>query len=279
MDKWVLAAFLYVAILIGGFTVYEDLRENDKQVAAAEMHQSSESHSEKNEDQHGHESSSHEENSSEVHTYVQAEKGDIKIFLKDKSGNPVHDLEVNHEKLLHFIVVDEQLQKYYHLHPEQTGNGQFRIKTSLPDGFYQAFIDIKPKNKSYHVTPVPFVVGNPSISDQNEGLTPDSELTQQVDGETVTLSMSSFHTNEPVTLSFGLDQSGLRPYLGALGHVVILDDAAQQYLHVHPTDEKKPVFETRFQKPGIYKVWAEFNQNGKVRAFPFVVEIKGEKLQ
>jgi hypothetical protein len=277
MDKWVIAALLYVAVVIGGFTVYDELFADNNQVVAEEKHQSNENHGAKNESSHEHGSDSQHENGSEVNAFVQTDNDEIKIFLKDKAGNPVNELEVNHEKLLHLIIVDEHLQKYYHLHPEQTGKGEFRIGNVLPEGFYKAFIDIKPKHLAYHVAPVPFTVGHPSNSTHNEGLKPDNTLAQHIDGETVTLTMSSFKTNEPVTLTFDLDKTKLTPYLGAMGHVVILDEHAQQYLHVHPANDEEPVFETQFQQPGIYKIWAEFKQNGKVRAFPFVVEIKGEK--
>ncbi|NGQ96732.1 hypothetical protein G3578_16325 [Brevibacillus sp. SYP-B805] len=277
MDKWVMAAMLYVAVLIGGFTVYDQFWADGKQTAAAEMDHNEEPHADMNgSSSHEHGSDSQHEGSSEVSAFVQADKDELKIFLKDKAGNPVDELAVNHEKLLHLIIVDETLQKYYHLHPEQTGKGEFHIANPLPAGFYKAFIDIKPKNLAYHAAPVPFVVGHPSAAANHQPLQPDTALIQQVDGETVTLHMSSFQTNQPVTLSFDLDQTNLTPYLGAMGHVVILDEYAQNYLHVHPANDHEPVFETQFNQPGIYKIWAEFQQNGKVRAFPFVVEIKGE---
>jgi hypothetical protein len=173
--------------------------------------------------------------------------------------------------------VDEHLEKYYHLHPEQIGNGEFRIGNKLPEGFYKAFIDIKPKHFAYHVTPVPFIVGNPSglTHTHNDGLKADNNFTQNIDGETVELNLSSAQVNQPVTLTFHLDKTNLTPYLGAMGHVVILDENAQNFLHVHPANDKEPIFETPFNQPGIYKIWAEFKQNGKIRAFPYVVEIKG----
>jgi hypothetical protein len=77
-----------------------------------------------------------------------------------------------------------------------------------------------------------------------------------------------------VTLSFSLDKTKLEPYLGAAGHVVILDEKGEHYLHVHPVKENETVFQTEFDRPGVYKIWAEFKQNGKVRVFPFVVEVK-----
>ncbi|QRG70047.1 hypothetical protein [Brevibacillus choshinensis] len=285
MVKTAVGALLYIAVVIGGFTIYDNYVAEDQLVVAGEMHSEDGNHGVSNEGSHGNGTEEHGEGdhgtgnqghgaaSSDVNTYVQPEQDGIKIFVKDKLGNPVGDLEVNHEKLLHFIVVDEHLQKYYHVHPEQIGKGEFKIGNILPDGFYKAFIDIKPKQLAYQVVPVPFVVGNPGESADHGGLVPDSKLIQTVEGETVKLDMSSFQANKPVTLTFELDRSNLTPYLGAMGHVVILDEKAQNFLHVHPSDHDEPVFETQFSKPGLYKIWAEFKQNGKVRAFPFVVEI------
>ena len=48
------------------------------------------------------------------------------------------------------------------------------------------------------------------------------------------------------------------PYLGALGHVVIIDQDVEQFIHVHPVSAHETVFKTQFDKPGLYKLWAEF---------------------
>lgn len=294
MKKWGIAAVLYLALVIGGYSVYAEWFAEEKQPESHGHNQSSSYGASKSQEQrvphgesHGHidygegNNSGHHhgsglahEGSSEVSVFVQSDQDELKIFLKDKSGNPVEDLEVNHEKLLHLIIVDDQLHKYYHIHPEQTGRGEFTIGNNLPDGFYKAFVDIKPKNLAYHAAPVPFIVGNPGMSTHSHGLQPDKTLSKNVEGENAKLTMSSFKANKPVTLTFDLDKTNLTPYLGAMGHVVILDENAQNFLHVHPENDKDTVFETQFEKPGIYKIWAEFRQNGKVRAFPFVVEIK-----
>lgn len=86
--------------------------------------------------------------------------------------------------------------------------------------------------------------------------------------------MNTQKVNEPVTLSFELDQTNLQPYLGAIGHNVILNKEATDYIHVHPANDNEPIFETQFEQAGTYKIWAECKQNGIVRAFPFGVEIK-----
>ncbi|MFJ5717977.1 hypothetical protein [Neobacillus sp. NPDC093127] len=292
MKKWAIAGILYVTVVILGFQAYDKWIAKDKGTAAQtdshgdnmEMggkqeerggHQKNESH--QGEDQgnsHAHKKASGNHDGSEVNTFVQIDNKSIKIFLKDKAGNPIDELEINHEKELHLIIVDEQLQRYYHLHPERTGKGEFTIENNFPDGFYKAFVDIKPKNFAFKVEPVPFVVGNPSAPSHGHELVPDTNYSKTVDGETVTLNVSSFKAGEPVTLAFDLDQKNLTPYLGAMGHVVILDEYGKEFLHVHPSNNSEPIFETSFDKPGIYKIWAEFKQNGTVRAFPFVIEIK-----
>lgn len=45
----------------------------------------------------------------------------VKLYSEDGKGN-VPSLELNHEKLLHFIIVSEDLNKYYNLHPVQKNN-------------------------------------------------------------------------------------------------------------------------------------------------------------
>ncbi|MDQ0272175.1 hypothetical protein [Cytobacillus purgationiresistens] len=64
------------------------------------------------------------------------------------------------------------------------------------------------------------------------------------------------------------------PHLGALGNVVILYEDGGKYIHVHPVADDKTVFETQFDKPDIYKLWAEFKFGEQVNAYPFVIEVK-----
>ncbi|MFT4417081.1 hypothetical protein ACLM5H_24790 [Fredinandcohnia humi] len=305
MRKWAMAGMLYVTAVILGFQGYntwvvdeesttvqamddmgkmggEEMESSKEMDEMGEMdtdHGTEETETvghggEEDEEKHSHDSTSSNHGESQVNAFVSNDKQSIKIALKDKAGNPVDELEVTHEKLLHLVIVDEQLQKYYHVHPENQGNGVFSIENMLPEGYYKAFIDIKPKNLEYNVEPVPFVVGNPNPVTHGHELVPDTTLSRTVEEETVTLSMSSYKANTDVKLTFDLDETNLTPYLGAMGHVVILDEYGKKFLHVHPSNNNETVFETKFDKPGIYKIWAEFKQNGKVRAFPFVIEIQ-----
>lgn len=46
-DKWVIASILYVAVLIGGFTVYDEFIADNKQSVSAKKHEGVENHAEK----------------------------------------------------------------------------------------------------------------------------------------------------------------------------------------------------------------------------------------
>src|SRR5699024_9982742 len=64
------------------------------------------------------------------------------------------------------------------------------------------------------------------------------------------------------------------PYLGALGHVVIVDEDVEHYIHVHPDTDDTTTFNAHFSKPGLYKIWGEFKFGDQVHVYSFVVEVK-----
>ncbi|MFC0270848.1 hypothetical protein ACFFIX_05220 [Metabacillus herbersteinensis] len=282
MKKWVLSALIYLLVVTGGYTIYAQFSNSESVQSPTEENQHGEhqgSVETKDKEKSGHEDEGHQHDEgpsfdNDVNVDVNYQNDVITIRLADQNGNAFNDLEINHEKRLHFILVDEHLNAYYHLHPEEIATGEFQIAKELAGGSYKAFVDIKPKGLSYHVQPIQFTVGEQAGEHQHTSLEADTTLTRTVDGEKVTLEMNTPTVGKPVTLSFKLNESKLETYLGAMGHVVILDELAENFLHVHPLNDKEPIFETQFNKAGIYKIWAEFKQEGQVRVFPFVIEVK-----
>ncbi|WP_421385015.1 hypothetical protein ACOJQI_09670 [Bacillus salacetis] len=275
MKKWIFSAVLYLIIVITAYSIYDQFAEGEN----IERQAHGESHAENTEgENHNHNDGSHEHDGTGewwaniVETEVKVDNENLNITIKDSAGEYVEELEINHEKLLHLIVVTTDLETYKHLHPEQTGPGQFRVKHDLPEGAYKAFIDIKPKEMNYEVQPISFKIAEGSGKPAN--LQESKNLTVEQSGHAVTLQPSSQKVNEEVVLEFDLDGETPEPYLGALGHVVILDEKAEEYIHVHPGEGDKPVFLTEFQKPGLYKVWAEFKFEGEVFTFPYVLKIE-----
>lgn len=207
----------------------------------------------------------------------------IQISVQDQSGTPIEKFDINHEKLLHLILVSKDLSYFAHLHPEYKGKGLFEVKTRFPfGGEYKWFADFIPAGSSAMTKSDWVKVDGQSRTP--EKLDPDGPFTKTVEGKRVTLAVKHLHPNEDVTLTFSFKDAktdkpitNLQPYLGAAGHVVIISEDAEQYLHVHPLDEKSAgpdaKFVTNFPKSGVYKIWGQFQHEQKVFTVPFVVQV------
>ncbi|MFE3976718.1 MULTISPECIES: hypothetical protein [unclassified Peribacillus] len=206
---------------------------------------------------------------------------DIKVNNKD--GKPIKDFEVEHEKLMHLIVVSKDLSYFDHIHPEYKGNGLFTVTPNFPSGGeYKIYADFTPKEGSKTVkSNVVTVAGNKA---KTTPLTEEKELTKVVDGKEVTLKFDHLMTGMDLTMTFTINDAktkqpitNLQPYLGAVGHVVAISGDTETYLHVHPMDEKatgpNAKFMTSFPKSGLYKIWGQFQQNGKVFTVPFTINV------
>lgn len=282
MLTWAISAIVYLGLVIGGYSVSASLDSNNDHTDThdeAKINGNEEKESIKEQthkDNHSKDSghSDHVAHSkSEVVTNVKYEEGLITIDVKDKDQNSPK-LEISHEKIMHLIIVSADLEDYYHLHPEEKGNGVYTLKFDLPENSYKAFVDIKPRNLDYQISPIGLHVGKGQGEHEVNPLKVDTNLTKTINEKTVELTTTELGINKDVTLSFDTKGVTPEPYLGALGHVVILDEKGEKFVHVHPTSEEKTLFETKFDKPGIYKVWGEFKFDGKVGSYPFVIEVK-----
>lgn len=211
------------------------------------------------------------------------EDASMTIQIQDKDGKSINDFDLNHEKKMHLIVVNKDLSSYKHIHPEYKGNGIFTVSTQFPaGGEYKFFADFVPSGKEKSVKSYSLTVQGDSVP--VVAIQPDSKLTKTVDGIEATLAIDHLMAGMELDLTYSFKDAAtqapiknLQPYLGAVGHVVILDANADQYLHVHPTDEKstgpEAKFMTTFPKSGIYKIWGEFQRDGKVVTIPFTVKV------
>lgn len=212
------------------------------------------------------------------------EDTDLTIQITGEDGAPINEFDENHEKLLHLIVVNHDLSFFNHIHPEFLGEGKFKVTTSFPaGGEYKVFADFIPTGGS-SATLSEWM----KVDGDEAGHTPvkaDAKLAKEVDGKAIELALSSKKAGEDVTLTYNIRDAktnkgidNLEQYLGAVGHVVILSEDAEQYLHVHPIDEKatgpEAKFATTFPHSGTYKIWGQFQQNGEVFTVPFVVDIQ-----
>ncbi|MBB6449821.1 hypothetical protein HNR44_001799 [Geomicrobium halophilum] len=173
------------------------------------------------------------------------------------------------------IIVSNDLESFIHLHPKRVENGVYVASKELEGGSYQAFVDIAPKKRNNVVQPNDFQVGEEDQPSPLVSLSASEDRTQGIDGKTATLETEGLSTNGPTTLDFYLHGEDPEPYLGALGHVVILDEDAETFIHVHPTSDNGTNFETHIDHPGLYKVWAEFKyEDDGLITFAFIIQVE-----
>ncbi|MGO0062999.1 hypothetical protein ACTID9_23760 [Brevibacillus fluminis] len=211
-------------------------------------------------------------------------KTSIRLAIKKTDGTPIVNFDQTHEKLLHLIVVSKDLSYFNHIHPELKGNGVFEIANDFPaGGEYRVIADFKPTDgdamsKMEWVR----VDGAPAAP---VPLVPDTSLEKTIDGNQVTLQSSAWEAQKEVTLTFSFQDektkkpiADLEPYLGAIGHVVILSEDGQNYVHAHAEEDQgsgpKARFEAEFPKKGIYKIWGQFQRNHHVFTTSYVVNVQ-----
>ena len=213
----------------------------------------------------------------------------LEIAIADSSNEVVEQFEINHEKLLHLIAVNHDLSQFMHLHPEYDGQGKFHLETTFPvGGSYKLFADFVPAGGE--ATTASDWVEVQGDEAPHQDLIPTEKnsegvMLKNVDGKEVELKPTSLQANQDVSLIFTIRDAAnqtpiqnLQPYLGAIGHVVIISADAEQYLHVHPMNGKstgpEAVFHTIFPESGIYKIWAQFQHEDRVFTADYVLEVK-----
>ena len=61
------------------------------------------------------------------------EPAELFFEVKNSSGEIIKDFDIVHEKLIHLIVVSEDLKEFYHIHPEQQTDGSFKVDFTFPE--------------------------------------------------------------------------------------------------------------------------------------------------
>lgn len=210
----------------------------------------------------------------------------FKLYGADAHEFGPDDLKVAHEKLMHLILLRDDVTGFQHVHPEYK-DGRWTVKTTIANqGLYQMYVDIEPTEESPVTLRVPLTIGGSTQQPQFPSVS--TNMSATVSGIQATLQLASpLKTKEHTNLTFALTQNGkpvtqIDPYLGAFGHVVVLRHSdADDYLHGHPITESKPtdgkvVFESEFPIKGTYTIFAQFSINGQVKTFPITVSVDSE---
>jgi hypothetical protein len=204
--------------------------------------------------------------------------------ITDGAGTAVSDGDLNltHEKKLHFIAYDESLTQFQHVHPEYNGtswtvelnfkvNGNYRLwiqgQTSQGKNDFSLSRRLQIKNGEA-VIPAPTALG---------------DVRSGVSGETfIELSANTLKAGKMAMLDLTINETGskpleLEPYLGAFAHVIAVPLSGDQLLHVHPMEGGEPnvgMLHTEFPAAGDYRLWVQVQNHGEVVTVPLSVRVK-----
>ena len=205
-------------------------------------------------------------------------------FTPQQTGNeqaPV-PLAVVHEKKIHLIIVRKDLSEFHHEHPEFTAEGNYRVPfTFAKGGEYVLFQDYTPDGSGHQLGRQPLTVQGPKYTPVKFG---PSQMQWRQDGYQATLAFDKdLKVGQLLGMKISISKGGqpvadLDNYLGALGHVVIISEDTERYLHVHPNEQvdKGPAigFQTSFEAPGLYRVFLQFNHAGQIHTGNFTINVK-----
>lgn len=225
------------------------------------------------------------------------ETAELRFTIREReSKEVVKAFDIAHERLFHLMIVRKDLGEFAHEHPEQQPDGSFTMKFAFPtEGTYHLFADIAPRGRGSQVlmatvdvkggkkAPAAVVhklaAGAPSpftAEGVRATLTFDAAAPVVRRMNTLTVTLVDEKTGAPVT--------NLQPYLGAMGHMVLVHEDGETYVHSHPSESDPSIgkngvvpFTARFAKPGLYRCWAQFKRDGKIVTTSYVVEVKDSR--
>jgi hypothetical protein len=200
------------------------------------------------------------------------------LRVVDRTGKAVTMFDRDQTKLMHLIVVRNDLSDYQHLHPALSKGGAFTIGLRLHRaGSYRAIADFTTSRRRYALG-VPIHVAGASTQTP---LPPES-MNTSTDGYAVMSMHLEPTAGKETRLQFTISRGGrpataLLPYLGAYGHLVALRSADIAYSHVHPTSENRSKgllsFSAEFPARGAYRLFLQFRTASGVHTAPFTVNV------
>ena len=207
----------------------------------------------------------------------------FKIFGKDGDEWKDSDLKIAHEKKMHFIFVRDDMTGYQHIHPSYA-NGKWAVSTDIKDaGDYNLYVDIDSTEEGAMVLRLPFRVTSETKIKNFPIVNSKMNITNGEYAATLTTD-KSLTVNQEIKLSIALTKNGkaqtdIGTYLGALGHLVILNHKDNtNFIHAHPLTETKPdngiiEFQATFPTKGLYTLFGQFNLDGKIILFPITINV------
>ena len=206
-----------------------------------------------------------------------------------RTGQPVRDFELMHERLIHAFLISADLADFAHEHPSPQPDGSFLLPAKLARRVpYRVVADFFPKGATPQflaktIFPAGAVlVAPPKLT---ADLTP--KLAANLTVELVTEPAQPIAGQETLLFFRLAPHEGVEPYLGAWGHLLAASDDLIDVMHDHPiyVDGVSPAdlraaspervqFNLIFPRERIYRVWVQVKRAGVVNTVAFTIPLK-----
>jgi hypothetical protein len=201
--------------------------------------------------------------------------GTFHFVIEGPKGKPVLDFTQEHEKDLHFILVNRDLTIFHHVHPTRAADGTWSIELpALPAGSYRAVAD-------FHVAHGPRLALGTDLSvpgNYTPTVLAEPANTSTVDGYEIAMHSETRKGGE-VKIALTVRKDGevitdLQPYLGAFGHLVAMRSGDLAYAHVHPNDyvDGTVDFDAELNAEGRYGLFFDFKYGDTVHTATFTFD-------
>ena len=236
----------------------------------------------------------------------------LTFTLRDYQGNPVQDLVLDHNRILHVVIASKDFSVFSHIHVEDSGpitpemlkTAVFPVHYSFPKpGSYLVSADFT--ERGYLFSDQFYLnVGASSTMSAPQGK--NFALQENVGGYDVTLKTSpaTLKAGAPATLDYHIEKNGkplteMDPYLAVPMHISIIREDLMAFLHIHgllpvsfigkllgesihashlllPNKFGPDIEATNFAFPsaGVYHIFGEFSVAGKVVVSQFTVRVE-----
>jgi len=239
---------------------------------------------------------------------VAGSTGELYVQVTDQDGNPIEDLQQNHDRLVHDVLISADWTFFAHLHHEDYYDvtvddlkaGTLHVPVTPPlAGRYLVALNWAHDNQWQSNESAFEATGEPPMAAEPD-TTPVAEASDE--GVTGTLAwasqpMAGYSATWTVTLrdAEGNDVTDIEQYLGADAHAALVNTTLDWVSHTHayvpgmetmspsmdmPHLYPGPTVDFRYVFPagGAYKMWVQLtraSQPGLVYTLPFVFHVEG----
>ena len=238
----------------------------------------------------------------------------ITFSIRDDNNKPIKDLLITHDRIIHVVIISEDLSVFGHIHAEDIGpitaemreNARFPVRYVFPKaGKYTIAVDFAYGGRGYSELLDLEVSGSPAMGSVQKDLSREKDF----NGHRVKLAVFPEIpvAGKETVLRYTFTKSGqpvadIEPYLSAAMHLAVINEGMQHYvIHAHgdspgamhhkgheghmathiahsvPAGAKfGPEIEANavFPVKGTYKIFSEILHDGKVRLIEFMVEVR-----